>query len=75
MRGNRLLIKCTFFVGFGWTLRTVGFISLFLLTLSNLLIRTRLPRRNPVPWNAYLQHLKDIPFVLFAFSVAFVFFG
>lgn len=62
-------------VGFGWTLRTVGFISLFLLTLSNLLIRTRLPRRKPAPWNASLQQLKDIPFVLFAFSIAFVFFG
>ncbi|OXH25673.1 hypothetical protein J008_05326 [Cryptococcus neoformans] len=49
--------------------------SLFLLTLSNLLIRTRLPRRKPAPWNASLQQLKDIPFVLFAFSIAFVFFG
>ncbi|TXT07337.1 hypothetical protein VHUM_03057 [Vanrija humicola] len=56
-------------IGFGWTLRTVGFIAILLLTISNLLVRTRLPRRKPTPLRGFHKPLiSEWPFFLFTCS-------
>jgi MFS family permease len=66
---------CPDSAGFPWAIRTTAFISLFLLVIANLLIRTRLPRKKPTPLSAVKEPLRERSFVLLQFCVAGVFWG
>ncbi|KAL1412206.1 hypothetical protein Q8F55_003217 [Vanrija albida] len=58
-------------IGFGWTLRAVGFIAIALLAVSNALVRTRLPRRKPTPLRGFHKPLiSELPFFLFTCSTS-----
>lgn len=61
-------------VGYGWTMRTLGFISLATLSPSVLLLRQRLPPRKSGPiveWGAF----KELPYLLFAIGMFLNFWG
>ena len=61
-------------IGFGWTLRVIGFVMLALQLLALVLSRTRLPPRKSGPlveWSAFTE----LPYVLFATGIFFVFWG
>ena len=61
-------------IGFGWTLRVIGFLMLAFQLLALVLARTRLPPRKVGPlveWSAFTE----LPYVLFAISIFFVFWG
>ncbi|WVW82634.1 hypothetical protein I302_104645 [Kwoniella bestiolae CBS 10118] len=62
-------------IGFQWGTRAVGFISLGLLALSNLLIHKRAPKRSPLPWFKVLHFCRDWKFSLTIASIAFTLFG
>jgi MFS family permease len=58
-------------VGFGWTMRALGFLDLGCLVICNVFIRQRLPPRKAGPiveWNAF----KEAPYTLFAVAMFFV---
>jgi MFS family permease len=59
-------------VGFAWATRILGFILLFLLVLTNLLLRSRLPRKPIESLRSVSPDLtvfKDIPFALVALGI------
>ena len=61
-------------VGYPWTIRTLGFISLATLTPSLILLRQRLPPRKSGPmveWGAF----KELPYLLFAIGMFLNFSG
>ncbi|OTA97646.1 hypothetical protein M434DRAFT_382570 [Hypoxylon sp. CO27-5] len=51
-------------VGFGWTMRSIAFVTLFVSILINLLLRVRIPPRKSGPL-ADLQAFKELPYILF----------
>ena len=59
-------------VGFGWTVRIVGFINLFSLVIGNLLIRPRIkPTKNLSGKVIDLSALKDLRFTLLGIGIFF----
>ena len=52
-------------VGLPWTLRALGFVTLFVLSISNLVLRPRLPPRKIGSW-VDLAAFKEPQYVLFA---------
>lgn len=61
-------------VGYGWTMRTLGFISLATLSPSVFFLRQRLPPRKSGPlveWGAF----KELPYLLFAIGMFLNFWG
>ncbi|PYI06402.1 MFS general substrate transporter [Aspergillus sclerotiicarbonarius CBS 121057] len=63
-------------IGFGWTMRTVAFLFLGLLIISNLTIRSRLPPQpTPVALSQFLAPFKEPPFLLVALGSFFFFCG
>ncbi|TKA70654.1 hypothetical protein B0A55_08767 [Friedmanniomyces simplex] len=61
-------------IGFGWTIRIIGFIMLAVDILTTALYRTRLPPRRTGPiveWSAF----REAPYVLYCASAFFVFWG
>lgn len=61
-------------IGFPWTMRVIGLVTLTLLSLCNLLARPRLPPRQAGPI-LELAAFKELPYTLFAASMFFVFRG
>jgi MFS family permease len=65
-------------VGFAWATRILGFILLLLLIATNLLVRSRLPRKPVVSFNSIVPDLtlfKDRPFAFVTLGVFFMEFG
>jgi len=60
-------------IGFGWTVRTVAFISIALLAVPIATIKSRLPPRQPPPWSAPVVSL--VTDRAYAWLVAGSFFG
>lgn len=58
-------------VGFGWTVRVLGFINLVTLAVVVAFMKPRLPPRKSGPI-VELSALKDIPYVLFVLGVSFI---
>ncbi|KAH8808879.1 major facilitator superfamily domain-containing protein [Xylogone sp. PMI_703] len=59
-------------IGFAWSTRIVGFITLFLLIVANLLITSRLPKKKIASLSSVLPDLtvfKDKPFALLTFGI------
>ena len=61
-------------IGFGWSLRILGFISLLMPCLAMLAIRNRLPQRKLGPI-LDLKSFKDAPYMIFLLGVAFLCLG
>ena len=63
-------------IGFGWTMRTVAFMFLFLLVIALLTVRSRLDHK-PSSFQAmdFVQPLKETPLVLLALASFFFFMG
>ncbi|CAK3990600.1 monocarboxylate permease [Lecanosticta acicola] len=60
-------------VGFGWSLRITALFMLYLLTIANFTITSRMPPRpKPFVATAFLDPLKEVPFALVTFG-AFLF--
>lgn len=58
-------------VGFGWTVRVLGFINVVCLSLCVLLMRPRLPPRKRGPlWDP--DSLKDVPYILLVLGICFL---
>jgi len=58
-------------IGFGWTVRVLGFINLLTLGITIAFMKPRLPPRKSGPileWRA----IKDIPYVLFVIGCCFL---
>lgn len=58
-------------IGFGWTMRSIGFLQLAILVVANVLCKTRVPPRRTGPiveWRAF----KEVPYTLFAIASFFV---
>ncbi|KAI1781346.1 MFS general substrate transporter [Hypoxylon cercidicola] len=51
-------------VGFGWTIRSMAFVTLFVSILINLLLRVRIPARRSGPL-ADLHAFKELPYIFF----------
>ncbi|OTB09045.1 hypothetical protein M426DRAFT_316339 [Hypoxylon sp. CI-4A] len=51
-------------VGFGWTIRSMAFVTLFVSILINLLLRVRVPARRSGPL-ADLHAFKELPYIFF----------
>lgn len=67
-----MLQKLIPLVGFAWSTRILGFILLILLILTNLLVRSRLPRKKVTTFKTVLPDLtafKDIPFTLLTLGI------
>ncbi|WOO80333.1 MFS transporter asaE [Vanrija pseudolonga] len=62
-------------IGFGWALRTAGFLSLALLGVAVACVRTRLPRRKAQSFAGLLSPLKEAHFTLLAVGVALASWG
>ncbi|KAI4202607.1 MAG: hypothetical protein LQ348_001486 [Seirophora lacunosa] len=61
-------------IGFGWTVRVLGFVMLGLQTIAFVLARPRLPPRKTGPiveWAAF----RELPYTLFAIGMFLVFWG
>ncbi len=58
-------------VGFGWTVRTIGFIQLVTLGASLLILRPRLPPRRTGPF-LELSAFKELEYTFYAFGSFFV---
>ena len=58
-------------VGFGWTMRTVGFVQLATLVVANLGLRTRLPPRKVGPL-VELSAFRDLEYLFYACGSFFV---
>lgn len=59
-------------VGFAWATRIVGFILVFLLAMTNLLVRSRLPRKPVANWRSVTPDLsvfKDLPFTFVTLGI------
>ncbi|CAG8981042.1 hypothetical protein HYALB_00008196 [Hymenoscyphus albidus] len=61
-------------VGYGWTMRAMGFVALACLVICNILARPRLPPRETGPI-LELNAFTELPYALFAISMFFVFWG
>lgn len=61
-------------IGFGWTMRVIGLITLVCLTICNVLARPRVPPREAGPI-LELAAFTELPYTLFAASMFFVFWG
>ncbi|KAK1146690.1 hypothetical protein N8T08_002763 [Aspergillus melleus] len=61
-------------VGYGWTMRTLGFISLATLTPCLIFLKQRLPPRRSGPL-VELSAFKELPYVLFAIGMFLNFWG
>lgn len=63
-------------VGFGWAMRSAGFLILALMIVANLTVRSRIPP-NPKPFhiNQFIKPLKETPFLLVTLGSFFFFFG
>ena len=58
-------------VGFGWTVRVLGFINVVCLTIVIAFCKPRLPPRKSGPlWDA--DSLKDVPYILFVLGICFL---
>ena len=62
-------------LGFEWTLRVCGFISLGLLAAGNALIRTRLPRKKPAPFTNFFAPFSEPRFAFFVIGGSISCFG
>ncbi|EGD94588.1 MFS monocarboxylate transporter [Trichophyton tonsurans CBS 112818] len=63
-------------IGFGWTLRVVGFLVLVLLVVANLTIRSRVaPVPRPVRFHDYISPFSEVPFVLLTVGSCLGFFA
>lgn len=62
---NRMIAK----IGFGWAIRTCGFIVLFLLCCATLLIRRRLPRKRFQPLTHVWHQFSDTSFAIFTLGI------
>lgn len=59
--------------GFGWSMRITALFMLYLLTIANFTITSRMPPRpKPFVVTAFLDPLKEVPFALVTFG-AFLF--
>ncbi|KAI9811855.1 MAG: hypothetical protein M1827_005206 [Pycnora praestabilis] len=61
-------------IGFGWTVRIMGFIMLATMSIVMAFARTRLPPRKTGPlveWSAF----KELPYALYAASITLLFWG
>lgn len=61
-------------VGYGWTMRALGFVTLACLTICNILARPRLPPRRTGPI-LELAAFTEIPYTLFAIGMFLIFWG
>jgi predicted MFS family arabinose efflux permease len=61
-------------IGFGWTVRVIGFLVLAMLVVCNLGLRTRLPPRRTGPL-VELSAFKEAPYSLFTLGMVFLFFA
>lgn len=62
--------------GFGWTMRGVAFLILFLMVFANLAVRSRIPPHpQPVGIRDFINPLKEIPFLLTTLAFFFFFMG
>ncbi|OTA62711.1 MFS general substrate transporter [Hypoxylon sp. EC38] len=59
-------------VGFGWTMRSIAFVTLFVSILINLLLRVRIPPRKSGPL-AGLQAFKELPYIFFVMGFFLVY--
>lgn len=59
-------------LGFGWTVRIIGFISLAMGGLAIVLMKTRLPSSHTIKWNANFVIFTDIRFVLTIGAMFFI---
>ncbi|TVY25614.1 Fujikurins efflux protein [Lachnellula hyalina] len=63
-------------IGFGWTMRAVGFLFLGLLTIANLTIKSRLPpARRPFNVMEMVKPFTEKPFLLLALGAFFIYVG
>lgn len=62
-------------LGFQWTMRIIGFILLFVLTMANLLLRRRLPPTNAPGGLLNLRAFKSAAFTMYCISAFVVFLG
>ncbi|EIT76793.1 monocarboxylate transporter [Aspergillus flavus] len=63
-------------VGFGWTMRICGFLSLGLLVIANLTVQSRLQHhRKPFRPLDFVRPLRELPFVLTTAGTFFVYWG
>ncbi|DAA75554.1 TPA_exp: Uncharacterized protein A8136_1628 [Trichophyton benhamiae CBS 112371] len=63
-------------IGFGWTLRVVGFLVFVLLVIANLTIRSRVaPVPRPVKFHDYISPFSEVPFVLLTVGSCLGFFA
>lgn len=63
-------------IGFGWTLRVVGFLVFVLLVIANLTIRSRVaPVPRPVKFQDYISPFSEVPFVLLTVGSCLGFFA
>jgi hypothetical protein len=53
--------------GFGWTVRSMAFVTLFIAILINLLLRVRIPARKSGPL-ADLSAFTELPYIFFVFG-------
>ncbi|KAJ4374017.1 hypothetical protein N0V83_002756 [Neocucurbitaria cava] len=61
-------------IGYGWTMRTFGFMILGLMCIAGLTVKSRLPPKpRPLQLKVFLEPFKDIKFVLLTIS-SFLFF-
>lgn len=61
--------------GFPWANRALGFISLLLMGVGTLMIRTRLPRKRATAWKSSFTHITEGPYILLTLCVCFIFWG
>lgn len=63
-------------VGFPWTMRICGFLILFMMTIANLTVTSRLPPRvKKFKFSDFLKPLKEVPFVFTTIGAFLFFFG
>lgn len=68
---RRLVVQ----IGFAWTMRALGFISLAVCAGACVCVRTRLPRKTPVPWSTVLAPMGEAPFALLTVGTCLVMWG
>jgi len=61
-------------IGFGWTIRVLGFIMLAFQLIALALVRTRLPPRKTGPL-IEISAFRELPYSLFAIGIFFTFWG
>lgn len=63
-------------VGFGWTIRIIALILLFLMVLANLTLRSRVhPEPKPVVISEFLTPFQEFPFLMVTMGSFLFFFG